>query len=131
MKTHDRLRIVFAEVRQNWRAFAYVMQMHENRYIKRTGVAGIRARAATFIWILVKEDASQLELSVNHSIGGIMEYLSEIISFLAGAGISWAVTFTVYSFKLKQINMNQSSPTQNGNTVTNGSIVGRDQTNSH
>ena len=60
-----------------------------------------------------------------------MEYLSEIISFLAGAGVSWAVTFTVYSFKLKQINMNQSSPTQNNNTVTSGSIVGRDQTNSH
>ena len=60
-----------------------------------------------------------------------MEYLGEIISFLAGASVSWAVTFTVYSFKLKQINMNQSSPTQNGNTVKNGSIVGRDQTNSH
>ncbi len=60
-----------------------------------------------------------------------MEYLGEIISFLVGAGVSWVVTFTVYSFKLKQINMNQSSPTQNGNTVTKGSIVGRDQTNSH
>lgn len=45
MKTHDRLRIVFAEARQNWRAFAYVMQVHENRYIKRAGVAGVRARA--------------------------------------------------------------------------------------
>ncbi|EHM50716.1 hypothetical protein HMPREF0880_00901 [Yokenella regensburgei ATCC 43003] len=45
MKSHDRLRIVFAEARQFWRAFAYVMQAHENRYIKRAGVAGIRARA--------------------------------------------------------------------------------------
>ncbi|MEG3385718.1 hypothetical protein V5H41_14795, partial [Salmonella enterica] len=45
MKTHDRLRIVFAEACQNWRAFAYVMQVHENHYIKRAGVAGIRARA--------------------------------------------------------------------------------------
>ncbi|EBE5912315.1 hypothetical protein CSY59_03945 [Salmonella enterica] len=46
MKSHDRLRIVFAEARQNWRAFAYVMQVHENHYIKRAGVAGIRARAS-------------------------------------------------------------------------------------
>ncbi|HCJ7422105.1 TPA: hypothetical protein NVL94_002469 [Citrobacter freundii] len=45
MKLHDRLRIVFTEARQNWRAFAYVMQAHENHYIKRAGVAGIRARA--------------------------------------------------------------------------------------
>lgn len=45
MKLHDRLRIVFAEARQNWRAFAYVMQVHENHYTKRAGVAGIRARA--------------------------------------------------------------------------------------
>ncbi|MCW8354059.1 hypothetical protein [Citrobacter portucalensis] len=47
MKLHDRLRIVFTEARQNWRAFAYVMQTHENHYIKRAGVAGIRARART------------------------------------------------------------------------------------
>ncbi|EBF2118277.1 hypothetical protein DIL84_07365 [Salmonella enterica] len=45
MKTHDRLRIVYAEARQNWRAFACLMQVHENHYIKRAGVAGIRARA--------------------------------------------------------------------------------------
>ncbi|WP_321030713.1 hypothetical protein [Enterobacter asburiae] len=44
MKSHDRLRIVFAEARQNWRAFAYVMQVHENHYTKRAGVAGLRAR---------------------------------------------------------------------------------------
>ena len=46
MKSHDRLRIVFADARQSWRAFAYVMQVHENHYTKRAGVAGIRARAA-------------------------------------------------------------------------------------
>ncbi|EAO7484771.1 hypothetical protein DMT87_18270 [Salmonella enterica] len=46
MKSHDRLRIVFAEARQNWWAFAYVMQVHENHYTKRAGVAGIRARAS-------------------------------------------------------------------------------------
>ncbi|MDK2369837.1 hypothetical protein [Citrobacter freundii] len=47
MNPHDRLRIVFAEARQFWWAFAYVMHLHENRYIKRAGVAGIRARART------------------------------------------------------------------------------------
>ncbi|MQJ98455.1 hypothetical protein EIZ78_00460 [Escherichia coli] len=45
MKSHDRLRIVFAQIRQNWRAFAHVMHVHENHCIKRAGVAGIRARA--------------------------------------------------------------------------------------
>ncbi|EFN6721342.1 TPA: hypothetical protein ACG31G_003924 [Escherichia coli] len=49
MRSHDRLRIVFAEVSQNWRAFAYVMQVHENHYIKRAGVAGIRARVANHV----------------------------------------------------------------------------------
>ncbi|AYL52870.1 MULTISPECIES: hypothetical protein [Citrobacter] len=44
MKTHDRLGIFYAEARHNWRAFAYVMQVHEKHYIKRAGVAGIRAR---------------------------------------------------------------------------------------
>lgn len=45
MDLHDRLRIVFAEARQNWRAFAYIMHLHENYYTKWAGVAGIRARA--------------------------------------------------------------------------------------
>ncbi|MGG7828411.1 hypothetical protein PGO15_04625 [Klebsiella aerogenes] len=45
MKTHDRLRIVFAPACQNWRAFSYFMHVHENCYIKRAGVAGIRACA--------------------------------------------------------------------------------------
>lgn len=44
MNPHDRLRIVLAEARQEWRAFSYVMQVHENHYTKRAGVAGIRAR---------------------------------------------------------------------------------------
>lgn len=44
MNPHDRLRIVLDEARQQWRAFAYVMQAHENRYIKWAGVAGLRAR---------------------------------------------------------------------------------------
>ncbi|MPQ54020.1 hypothetical protein GBC03_10450 [Citrobacter telavivensis] len=47
MKMHDRLKLFFIEACQNWRAFAYVMQVHENHYIKRAGVAGIRARAGT------------------------------------------------------------------------------------
>lgn len=45
MNPHDRLRIVLDEARQQWRAFANVMLAHENHYIKRAGVAGIRARA--------------------------------------------------------------------------------------
>ncbi|WP_253939649.1 hypothetical protein [Enterobacter sp. CM29] len=45
MRSHDRLRIVLMQARQFWRAFAYVMHLHENRSIKRAGVAGIRARA--------------------------------------------------------------------------------------
>ncbi|TNS84971.1 hypothetical protein FIC09_20435, partial [Escherichia coli] len=49
MKSHDRLRIVFAQIRQNWRAFAHVMHVHENHCIKRAGVAGIRARASTHL----------------------------------------------------------------------------------
>jgi len=48
MNPHDRLRIVLAEARQEWRDFAYVMQAHENRYIKRAGVAGIRARVKPY-----------------------------------------------------------------------------------
>ncbi|EEW2605087.1 hypothetical protein FQG48_20345 [Escherichia coli] len=51
MKSHDRLRIVFAQIRQNWRAFAHVMHVHENHCIKRAGVAGIRARAKYEIWL--------------------------------------------------------------------------------
>ncbi|WP_085397536.1 hypothetical protein [Raoultella sp. YJ] len=45
MNPHDRLRIVLAPARQFWRAFSFLMQVHENHYTKRAGVAGIRARA--------------------------------------------------------------------------------------
>jgi len=45
MNPHDPKRIVYPLARQNWRAFAYVMQLHENHCIKRAGVAGLRARA--------------------------------------------------------------------------------------
>ncbi|EFN7329889.1 hypothetical protein EIG11_21850 [Escherichia coli] len=48
MSSHDRLRIGLAKTCQNWRAFAHVMQVHENYYIKRAGVAGIQARATTY-----------------------------------------------------------------------------------
>lgn len=54
MNPHDRLRIVLAEARQEWRDFAYVMQAHENRYIKRAGVAGIRARANSWLCFIIK-----------------------------------------------------------------------------
>ncbi|MDE8557319.1 hypothetical protein PZO64_13455 [Pantoea vagans] len=45
MNPHDPRRIVSPPARQYWRAFAYVMQVHENHCIKRAGVAGLRARA--------------------------------------------------------------------------------------
>ncbi|HBY1786514.1 TPA: hypothetical protein MIQ94_10695 [Klebsiella pneumoniae] len=48
MNLHDRLRIVLAPARHFWRAFSYLMQVHENHYTKRAGVAGIRARASWF-----------------------------------------------------------------------------------
>lgn len=48
MSLHERLRLVFVKARQNWRAFAHVMQVHENHFIKRAGVAGIRVRAIRF-----------------------------------------------------------------------------------
>ncbi|HHT1636318.1 TPA: hypothetical protein ACTYKL_003011 [Klebsiella pneumoniae] len=44
MKMNDRKRIVFAQARQFWRAFAYIVQVHENHCVKRAGVAGLRAR---------------------------------------------------------------------------------------
>ncbi|EPV3852167.1 hypothetical protein ACV4P3_005173 [Klebsiella pneumoniae] len=46
MNLHDRLMVVLAPARQFRRAFSYLMQVHENHYTKRAGVAGIRARAA-------------------------------------------------------------------------------------
>jgi hypothetical protein len=45
MNSHDPKRIALPSARQFWRAFVYVMQVHENRIIKRAGVAGVRARA--------------------------------------------------------------------------------------
>lgn len=45
MVLHDLNWIVDAEYHQSWRAFADSMHLHENHYIKRAGVAGIRARA--------------------------------------------------------------------------------------
>jgi hypothetical protein len=45
MNSHDPKRIALPSARQFWRAFVYVMQLHENRIIKRAGVAGVRAHA--------------------------------------------------------------------------------------
>ncbi|HHH4117676.1 hypothetical protein [Enterobacter hormaechei] len=44
MNLHDRLRIVLVEAHQFWRAFAYIVQVHENHCVKQAGVAGLRAR---------------------------------------------------------------------------------------
>ncbi|MCQ8229114.1 hypothetical protein NQH48_13470 [Pantoea sp. MMK3] len=45
MNLHDPKRIVKLSACHIWRAFAYVMQVHENRHVKRVGVAGIALRA--------------------------------------------------------------------------------------
>ena len=49
MNSHDPKRIALPSARQFWRAFVYVMQVHENRIVKRAGVAGVRARARTIM----------------------------------------------------------------------------------
>ncbi|MEL7908951.1 hypothetical protein AAG578_24675 [Klebsiella pneumoniae] len=54
MNPHDRLRIVLAAARQFWWAFSYLMQVHENHYTKRAGVAGIRARGGTKLALLME-----------------------------------------------------------------------------
>ncbi|MEH0832339.1 hypothetical protein [Pectobacterium cacticida] len=36
------------QARQFWRAFTYIMHLHENRPIKRAGVAGVALRARAF-----------------------------------------------------------------------------------
>lgn len=38
------MKTILTQICQSWRVFAYVMQVHENHYIKRAGVAGLRAR---------------------------------------------------------------------------------------
>jgi len=48
MKSHDSKSMTIAPARQFWRAFVYVLQVHENRIVKRAGVAGVRARATRF-----------------------------------------------------------------------------------
>lgn len=45
MNLHDLLRIALPSARPIRRAFAHVMQVHENHFVKRAGVAGVRARA--------------------------------------------------------------------------------------
>lgn len=68
------VRIVFTPARQFWRVFAYVMQVHENHYIKRAGVAGIRARARILnccylCWKLSSLDDSFLIAHVGRFVG--------------------------------------------------------------
>jgi len=45
MSLHVPERLLDGAQRQSWRAFITVMQLHENRPIKRAGVAGIALRA--------------------------------------------------------------------------------------
>ncbi|HBY7442773.1 TPA: hypothetical protein MI649_14120 [Klebsiella pneumoniae] len=62
MNPHDRYRIVLAPARQYWRAFSFLMQVHENHYTKRAGVAGIRARAEGDWWSECGAMSGPLEL---------------------------------------------------------------------
>lgn len=48
MDSHDLNRISTGRNSQYWRSLGPVMHLHENHYIKRAGVAGIRARAQVF-----------------------------------------------------------------------------------
>ncbi|MBK4772104.1 MAG: hypothetical protein FT726_21000 [Pantoea sp. Morm] len=61
MNSHDPKRIKSTPARQFWRAFSYVMQVHENHCIKRAGVAGVRARATTFLSTLQLADQTELK----------------------------------------------------------------------
>ncbi|AYB48689.1 hypothetical protein CJJ19_03510 [Candidatus Williamhamiltonella defendens] len=45
MKTHESPATRDGRKGQQWRGSELIMQVHENRYIKRAGVAGLRARA--------------------------------------------------------------------------------------
>lgn len=48
MDSHDLNRIATGRNSQYWRSLGPVMRLHENHYIKRAGVAGIRASAQVF-----------------------------------------------------------------------------------
>lgn len=63
-----------------------------------------------------------------------MDWITHIISFFVGLGVGWSVR-VVYSSR-KQVgdttkNSHNHNVTQNGNSVTNGSVVGGDQDSSH
>lgn len=99
MNPHDRLMIVLAEARQEWRAFAYVMQAQENCYIKRAGVAGIRARAGWFGTVF-------------------KSYVSFLLGRISGCGTarpSPEVQLTVSGCpKVSQCRLDRSAPRSNG-----------------
>ncbi|HCU0422016.1 TPA: NTPase [Klebsiella aerogenes] len=80
MNPHDRLRIDFTEARQEWRAFAYIMQVHENHYAKRAGVAGIRARARYFDTIGATIGQANFYRGIQMSLEFVKEQLSDFIS---------------------------------------------------
>ena len=50
MILHDRLEDRFSSGPPELTGFSYFMQVHENHYMKRAGVAGIRARATGVKW---------------------------------------------------------------------------------
>ncbi|WP_107758729.1 hypothetical protein [Dickeya sp. Secpp 1600] len=64
MNLHVELTSQFALSRQYWQGLSASMQLHENCYIKRAGVAGAQLRAISFIYSWGK----RRELSLSKSM---------------------------------------------------------------
>ncbi|MEG6042720.1 hypothetical protein NFK84_11875 [Enterobacter ludwigii] len=63
-----------------------------------------------------------------------MEWVTHIITLLAGLGAGWTLRVVYTSRKTAvevKSNDNNYNVSQNRNKVSNGSIVGRDQSDSH
>jgi len=51
MKAHESLHPAYPGAAHTVRGFKQLMQVHEDRYVKRAGVAGARARATGYMFI--------------------------------------------------------------------------------
>ncbi|WP_174865291.1 hypothetical protein [Pectobacterium polaris] len=63
-----------------------------------------------------------------------MDWITHIITFFVGLGSGWSIRIAYSSRKQvgdSTANSNNNTVTQTGNSVTNGSIVGGNQDNSH
>ncbi|PLP47503.1 hypothetical protein CWM82_08315 [Klebsiella pneumoniae] len=97
MNLHDRLRIVLAPARQLWRAFSCLMQVHENHYTKRAGVAGIRARFQG-AKLAECDSGKVLKWALNRFIGTILTF------FVIKCPKIWLlVTFVAFATKIIQL----------------------------